>query len=104
MKTIQILEDKDTIDPEDWCRPMMLITMSGGTSDSMSFKSMYSGGPENNVMWVKVKDVIGPVWGGKTVREFNNRAVPFEFVRGHIPVNNRLDMSGYRSCARLWEG
>ena len=49
MITVQILEDTDTIQPTDWCRPLRLTTMSGGMSDYYSFESCYSGLPENNV-------------------------------------------------------
>lgn len=50
MKTVQILESSDTIFPTDWCRPLCITSMSG---DFYSFKSQYSGVPENNAMWVR---------------------------------------------------
>lgn len=104
MITVQFLQNDDVIDPEDWCRPLQLVTMSGGMSDSMSHKSMYSGTPENNVRWVKVKDVIGPRWKGCTKKEVNSSGfTPYEFVRGDVPPSHQLDMDHYNSYADLWE-
>lgn len=104
MITAQFLQNDDVIHPDDWCRPLQLVTMSGGLSDSMSFKSMYSGTPENNVRWVRVKDVLGPRWKGCTKKEVNSSGfTPYEFVRGDVPPSHELDMEGYRSCANLWD-
>jgi hypothetical protein len=75
--------------------------MSGGLSDSYSFKCHYSGRPENNVEWCKVKYAIPKIWHGKTIghylkemKEFNVR---MEFVRGDIPKDHCLDMSDYNT-------
>ncbi len=95
MKTIQILEDNDCIELNDWCRPLSLCTMSGGMSDSYSFKSCYSGRPENNVEWVLVKHVFGTCWAGKTVATITKEISKYEFVRGDIPTSHRLDMTDY---------
>lgn len=104
MITVQFLEDDDIIQPDDWCRPLMLMTMSGGHSDHMSYKSMYSGTPENNVRWVQVCDVLGPVWKGKRVHDYHAVAhIQLEFVRGNVPISHRQDMKDYRSYAKLWE-
>lgn len=104
MITAQFLQNDDVIDPEDWCRPLQLVTMSGGMSDSMSFKSMYSGTPENNVRWVKVKDVIGPRWKGCTKKEVNSSGfTAYEFVRGDVPPSHQFDMEGFNSYSKLWE-
>lgn len=90
MITIQILEDDDTIQATDWCRPLVLVTMSGGMSDYYSFESMYSGAPENNVKWVPAFEIF-PAWIGNTVGELNEAFddcsgfVPYEIVRGDIP-------------------
>lgn len=102
MITIQLLEDTDLIDPEDWCRPLQILPMSP-QSDYYSFKSCYSGQPENNVEWCKVKHVIGKCWFGKTVLEFHSRfkycqhsyEYRYEFVRGDIPKSHQLDMKDY---------
>lgn len=101
MITVQILEDGDRIDPSDWCRPLALTTMSGGMSDEMSFKSCYTGTPENNVEWVRVRDVLGPVWHGRTVREFIACGLTMEFVRGDVPTSHRLNMRDYNSIAEM---
>lgn len=102
MKTVQILEPDDLIDPEDWCRPLMLISMSGGHSDSYSFKGAYSGTPENNVKWVKVKDQFGPIWFGKMTREVNfELGMRYEFLRGNLPSTHCLDMKDYTILSKV---
>lgn len=104
MITAQFLQNDDVIAPDDWCRPLQLVTMSGGMSDSMSFKSMYSGTPENNVRWARVKDVLGPRWKGCTKKEVNSSGfTTYEFVRGNVPPSHQLDMEYYNSYADLWE-
>ena len=99
MISVQLLESSDTIDPDDWCRPLVLITMSGGYSDVMSFSNPYSGSPANNAKWVRAKHVIGKPWMGKTVGQFNrvmgDCGSPYEFVRGDIPRSHRLNMRDY---------
>ncbi len=98
MKTVLILENTDTIGPEDWCRPLSIVSMGGGHSDYYSFKSCYGGTPENNAKWVKVKSVIGECWFGKTVNAFQTALHrPYEFVRGDIPEGHILDMGNYNS-------
>ncbi len=85
-----MLEDHDTILPTDWCRPLLLLTMSGGRSDDYSFTSMYTGQPENNTEWVNVDQILGEHWIGHTVGDYNaaisNCASALEFVRGDIPT------------------
>jgi hypothetical protein len=99
MKTVQILEADDIIDPEDWCRPLSLTTMNGGHSDYYSFESCYTGAPENNVKWVKVKYILGIASrGDKTVKELDKvlgQYVKYEFVRGDIPQRQRLSLRDY---------
>jgi hypothetical protein len=85
MKTVQILELDDCVKPNDWCRPLRLESMSGGLSDSYSFKSMYTGKPENNVKWLRVKEIFGPCWFGKQSKELM-KYLPYEFVRGEPPT------------------
>lgn len=101
MIQVNILEPDDVIYAEDWCRPLQIVSMNGGHSDYYSFKSQYTGCPENNAEWVKVKHVIGSCWFGKTVKQFHKEFIKFncryEFVRGDIPKTNQLDMSGYNS-------
>lgn len=96
MITAQFLEATDTIDENDWCRPLSIVSMSGGHSDSYSFKNMYSGTPENNAEWVRVKDVIGRPWFGSTVKAYcRGVQARYEFVRGDVPSSHRLKMKGY---------
>lgn len=98
MITVQILEADDCVDPEDWCRPLSIVSMSGGHSDYYSFQSQYTGAPENNVKWVKVKYILGKPWHGKTVKEIDKHLgqyIKYEYVRGDIPCRSKLILKGY---------
>ena len=98
MITLQLLESDDIVEPEDWCRPLSIVSMSGGHSDYYSFKNQYTGAPENNVKWVKVKYILGRGWHGKTVREIDNglgRWVKYEYIRGDIPQRQILSLKDY---------
>lgn len=96
MITVKILEPGDHVKPTDWCRPLTLVSMSGGHSDHYSFESMYSGTPENNVRWVRVEDVFGPCWFGKPASELQTH-LRYEFIRGTVPETHRL--RGHKSLA-----
>lgn len=90
MIPIQILEDGDKVKETDWCRPLYLMTMSGGMSDHYSFKSMYSGTPENNTKWCRV-GLILPFWVGSKVKKIKKKLGEFnewEFVRGDVPKDH----------------
>ena len=98
MLNVQILEANDIVEPEDWCRPLSITSMSGGHSDYYSFKSQYSGAPENNVKWVQVKYILGKPWHGQSVAAIDRglgKFVKYEFLRGSIPNRSRLDLSDY---------
>ena len=99
MISVQILELNDAVRADDWCRPLSLHTMSGGHSDSMSDKCMYTGRPENNVKWVRIDAIFGPMWFGEPLRKLNRDWVKYEVCRGNIPSYHRLNMSGYSSHA-----
>ena len=102
MRQVLILEDNDTVEPTDWCRPLTLTTMSGGHSVALSFENMFSGTPQNNTKWVQVQDVFGPNWFYKTAQELNNYGgSAHEFVRGDVPAAHQLDMKGYNSFRDL---
>jgi len=98
MINLQLLEAEDIVEPDDWCRPLSIVSMSGGHSDYYSFKSQYTGAPENNVKWVKVKYILGKLWHGKTVKEIDaglGKFIKYEYVRGDIPMRSRLGLAGY---------
>ena len=101
MIKVSILEEDDIIYAEDWCRPLQIVSMNGGHSDYYSFRSCYSGTPENNAEWVKVKHVIGSCWFGKKVKELNRDGARYEFLRGDVPISHQLDMRGYSSLYEL---
>jgi hypothetical protein len=77
--------------------------MSGGHSDYYSFQNQYTGAPENNVKWVKVKYILGKPWHGKTIGEIDDglgKYLKYEFVRGDIPQREILSLSEYRVTDR----
>ena len=92
MINVTILEGDDAVDPEDWCRPLSIVSMSGGHSDYYSFTNQYTGAPENNAKWVKVKYILGKPWHGCTVSEIRKglgKFTEWEFVRGDVPNRHR---------------
>jgi hypothetical protein len=98
---VNILEEDDIIQADDWCRPLNIISMSGGHSDHYSFKSCYTGSPENNVEWVQVKHVIGKCWIGTTIKDFTRAVTRYEFLRGTPPKKHQIDMRDYNSLSNL---
>jgi hypothetical protein len=93
MKVVYILEKHDAVYPEDWCRPLQLETMSL-QGDGYSFTSPYSGTPDNNVKWVRVKYIFGKCWYNKPVSDLC-KLRPYEFVRGVVPDSHILNLEGY---------
>jgi hypothetical protein len=83
-----MLEDDDKIRATDLFRPLKIVSVDGGHSDMISFSNTFSGNPENNAKWVRVEQVIGDFWYGKTVKEFNSGIDSHEFIRGDIPTNH----------------
>ena len=104
MITISILEPTDILLPTDWCRPLQIVSMSGGHSDHYSFSNPYSGTPENNAKWVRVNAVMGDVWFHKPVGEYltamKRMGLSWEFVRGDIPRSHQLSMQGYTDFSK----
>jgi len=91
MKTVMMLEPYDTIRMDDWCRPLELQSMSGGTGDSYAFTSCYSGTPDNNSLWARADTVFGDIWEGERLAVVNKTLRrDYEFVRGDIPLKHRL--------------
>lgn len=95
MRTLLFLEDHDRVQPDDWCRPLKLTPMSA-QSDYYSDRSNYSGTPMNNMKWVQVKHVFGPVWYNKPVAVLC-KLERYEFVRGEVPQEHQLDMTSFNS-------
>lgn len=84
MITINILEKSDVVRADDWIRP--LDFRSNGWSDEVLRFDSYSGRPSNHCRWVRVSDVLGECWFGKTsghIQKKLNR--PYEFARGSLP-------------------
>jgi hypothetical protein len=98
MITLQLLEPIDLLQPNDWCRPLVICSMSGGTSDHYSFRNAYSGAPENNAKWVRAHEIFGPCWMGQPIGAMKSQDMtPYEFVRGDMPKAHQLNMRPYRS-------
>ena len=87
MINLQMLEAEDILKPDDWCRPLHLTTMSGGQSDHYSFISVYSGNPENNVKWCKVKTIFS-AWISNRINEMPESISGYEFIRGNLPLEH----------------
>lgn len=110
MISIQLLEENDHINANDWCRPLALMSTGNGYGDGYSFSSPFTKTPLNNLKWVRVKHVLGPYWYGKTVKQFNGDGYStawahvetrMEFMRGNFPSEHQLDMDSYDSVANL---
>lgn len=92
MRTVQILEGNDCVQPDDWMRPLCIISMGGGHSDYYDFTPT-----ENNAKWQRVKYILGKPWHGCTVQEIDKEFKEFnhyEFVRGDIPSSHRESTKG----------
>ena len=86
-----MLEGHDKIHKNDWVRA---VDFDGDPN----IYSFYSGRPDNNTRWLRVKDIFGPHVNGKTVDElhesfekmvhYGNQLLTFEFIRGHLPEEN----------------
>ena len=91
--TIELLDMDDTINPEDYIRPLY---PSVHFDDGLWETSPYSGAPLDHFKWCKVKEKIGVVWYGKTWREYyGQRKEEFEVIRGELPVSHSC-----ADCAR----
>ena len=101
MIKIQLLEDTDTIHPDDWCRPLNLQTMIP-QSDYYSFINTYGGTPEHNLKWIQVKDFLVPCWFGKLYGEFLSKHPPVEFIRGDMPKSHQFDMVTFNRENQKW--
>lgn len=95
MKTIYLLDLNDTFDMEDWCRPLYLTT-DFTQSDEIHTTSLYSGSPQNNLKWTKVKNVFGDIWQGRQIGEYFEKhpmcpgLITYEFAKGDIPKDHIL--------------
>ena len=91
MRTIKMLEEDDLIHSEFWCRPMnFLPSAAAGCEVFPNTTSCYGGRPMNNTRWIKVRDVLGPFWFGRSVSEFNaGSKMQYEFVSGEIPEGHQ---------------
>jgi len=90
MISIKLLEEDDTIQKGQWCRPLVFMPACGG-GDEYQATATYSGGPINNFKWVPVERVIGDCWFGKRLGDLNDKLDhPFEVAVGDIPESHIL--------------
>jgi hypothetical protein len=82
MINVQILENNDILQEDDWCRPLNITSMSGGMSDDYTFESF--GRPINNAKWCAVA-VSFPYWIGKCINDMPQSIRYHEFIRGIVP-------------------
>lgn len=105
MITVQILEPDDILEPSDWCRPLQIIMVNGAICAADNFRNAFSGSPENNVEWVRVRTIIGKKWLNRPVGDFHDAMkrlnMRYEFVRGNIPKSHRLNMAGYTDISTV---
>ena len=86
---IEILTQDAIIDGEDYCRP---LEFSDSESNIHYTENQYSGIPINNYKWIKVKNILGDCWLGRTIADYysDGVALEMEFARGSIPENHIL--------------
>lgn len=92
MIEVYLLEHDDHVFADDWVRPLVMV--SGYDGLTVETRSYLSGRPENNVRWVRVRDVFGKHVFGLTVAElhkkFKDFGVQYEFMRGEIPDSHKF--------------
>jgi len=96
MISVNILENNDVIQDDDWVRQLNLIY--DGQSDTLATNGTYSGMPMNRTRWIPAR-VFCPAWIGKLVGDFREAMMTFdrhesetsdyEFVRGNVPSHHQ---------------
>lgn len=103
MQTIYLLDYEDTINPNDYYRPLNR-SADYSQSDSWMEVNCYGGGPLDHLKWAPVWLILGEYWWGKKYKEYKNFNKeffrPFEAVRGKIPESNIL--KGFERRHPLW--
>lgn len=84
MKLIMILEPDDKVRATDWIRSKDIHGSEMGDIGYVPF-ALYSGKPYDICQWVRVSDVLGECWVGKTVSHICRKLRKYEFVRGELP-------------------
>jgi hypothetical protein len=92
MISVNILEDSDIIERDDWVRQLSLVYT--GQSDYLATNATYGGGAMNRLGWTPAW-VVCPFWVGKQVGAFRKKMLgrdrhavemsDYEFVRGAVP-------------------
>ena len=106
MKTIQLLEDEDLINPNDWCRPLIRSADYSNYSDAWMTSGTYDGNPLDHLKWIPVWLKLGQCWWGYKYQEYtsNKNMTPIEFIRGNIPNTHKLDLiqNNWHTKHPLW--
>lgn len=92
MKTIQILDPEDAVQKQDFCRPLH-IDARGNSCDS-------DGYPTNFVKWAPVSVMIPEYFHYLSVGSLREEGYNFEFARGDIPAQHKLDMRLYPTVCK----
>lgn len=88
--SILLLGEEDTLEPDDWVRPLQPTAGNCGGEPAVNSLATYSGTPLNHFKWVLARDVFGSVWFGMTLAEIHEGmkdtgGFNYEVVRGHMP-------------------
>jgi len=112
MISVNILEDLDKIEKDDWVRQLNLIYT--GQSDYLQTNATYGGMPMNRMRWIPAW-AFCPAWVGKTVGEFRREMLKrdrhatemsdYEFVRGEVPKRHKESLTAkeIKIARMIWE-
>lgn len=87
MTPIRILDSQDAVLCSDFCRPLN-IDAKGSTCDSEGY-------PTNFTKWAPVGLIIPKYFHGLKVDSLRQEGYKFEFVRGVVPDDHKLDIRLY---------
>ena len=112
MISVNILENHDVIQDDDWVRQLSLIYE--GQSDALATNGTYSGMPMNRTKWIPAR-VCCPAWIGESVGNFRecmlgfdrheSEISDFEFVRGNVPAHHQEPLTEHelKIANMFWE-
>lgn len=91
MRSISILENTDTVRSTDLCRPLN-IDATGSSCD-------VEGYPKNHAKWAPVRLAIPAYFHDLKVESLLAEGYNFEFARGEVPDNHKLDTRLYPAAS-----
>jgi hypothetical protein len=84
MRTIEMLDLDDTLQEDDWVRPIVFLPFSTQGEIAVNSTSCYSGRPINHPKWIRARRIFGECWFGKKIRKVDSKQ-EYEFIRGDVP-------------------